>query len=128
VPITALQEIRWTGEGQMKINDYIIYYKGTNNRHFGTGFVVHKKYESCVWEFNPISKQICTIRLRTKPKEICLINIHAPTKNSDEVDKDKFCEEITRIYDRLPESVIKTVLGDTCKNREETNVYAHYWT
>jgi len=114
VSIAALQEIRWTGEGQIKINDYIIYYKGTENRHnFGTGFAFHKNYESCVREFNPISERICTLRLRTKPKEICLINIHAPTENRDEVDKDEFYEKVTRIYDRLPGSVIKIVLGDT---------------
>ncbi|KAL4135669.1 hypothetical protein QTP88_007267 [Uroleucon formosanum] len=113
VLIAALQEIRWTGEGQMKINDYIVYYKGTDyGHHFGTGFAVHKNYESCVREFNPISERICMIRLRTKPKEICLINIHVPTENSDGVDKDEFYEEVTRIYDRVLENVIKIVLGD----------------
>ncbi|XP_029340938.1 craniofacial development protein 2-like [Acyrthosiphon pisum] len=97
----------------MKINDYIVYYKGTDyGHHFGTGFAVHKNYESCVREFNPISERICMIRLRTKPKDICLINIHATTENSDGVDKNEFYEEITRIYDRVPESVIKIVLGD----------------
>lgn len=111
--IAALQEIRWTGKGQMKINDYIVYYKGTDyGHHFGTGFAFHKNYESCVREFNPISERICIIRLRTKPKKICLINIHAPTENSDEVDKDEFYEEVTRIYDRVPENVIKIMLGD----------------
>lgn len=85
-----------------------------DNRHyFGTGFAIYKNYESCVREFNPISKRICTMRLRTKPKKICLINIHAPTENSDEVDKDEFYEEVTRIYDELPGSVIKLVLRDT---------------
>jgi len=34
-------------------------------------------------------------------------------ENSDEVDKDKFYEEVIRIYDGLPRSVIKIVLGDT---------------
>jgi hypothetical protein len=79
----------WTGEGQIKINNYIIYYKGMNNiDHFGTGFEVHKNYESCVRELNPISEQIWTIWVRTKPKKICLINIHALVEISDEVDKD----------------------------------------
>jgi len=75
--------------------------------------VVQKKYESCVREFNPTSERICTIQLRTKPIEICLINIHASTENSDEIDKDEFYEEVTKNYDKLPGSVIKIVLGDT---------------
>lgn len=54
VTIAALQEVRWTGTGQVKINDYIIYYKGMDNtHHFGTGFAVHKDYKMCVEEFNP---------------------------------------------------------------------------
>jgi len=73
--IAALQAIRWTGEGQMKINDYITYYEGMDNRHhFETGFEIHKRYESCVREFNPIAERISTIQLRTKPIEICLVN------------------------------------------------------
>lgn len=74
------------GQGQIKINDYIIYNKGTDNRHFfGTGFAVHKNYESCAHKFNPISERICAIRLKTNVIGICLINIHAPTENSDKV-------------------------------------------
>jgi hypothetical protein len=66
--------------------------------HFGMSFSVYKNYEYCVRKFNPIFKQICTIRLRTKPKEKCLINIRTTTENSCEVNKDEFYEEVTRIY------------------------------
>jgi len=83
VSIAALQEIRWTGEEPIKINDYIIYYKGVETRHhFEPGFAVHKKYEFCVREFNPTSERIYTIRLRTKPIEICLINIYMDQRKS----------------------------------------------
>lgn len=61
--------------------------------HFGTGFAIHKKYESCECKFNSISKRMCTMQLRTKSKEVCLINIHAPTESNDETDKDEFYEE-----------------------------------
>jgi len=54
--------------------------------------------------------------------------IHALTENSDEIDEDEFYEEVSRNYDRLPESVIKIVLGDNkFKNRKETNVQTHFW-
>lgn len=47
--------MRWTGTGQVKINDYIIYYKGMDVAHqFGMGFAVHKNYEMGVKEFNPV--------------------------------------------------------------------------
>lgn len=60
--INCINHVRWTGEGRNKINDFIVYYKGTDNRHhFGMGFAVHKKYESNVNEFNPISERMCTM-------------------------------------------------------------------
>lgn len=33
VTISALQEVRWSGTGQVRVNDYIIYYKGMDDTH-----------------------------------------------------------------------------------------------
>lgn len=55
---------------------------------------------------------MCTMRHRTKPKETCLINIHAPKENSNEIEKDEVIVEITRIYNKFPGNPIKTALGD----------------
>lgn len=62
IDVAALQEIRWTGTGQIRMNDYVLYYKGLNDKHqFGTGFAVHKNLLSSVKEFNPIFERVCTI-------------------------------------------------------------------
>lgn len=92
-----------------------------DNRHyFRMGFAVRKKYESSVSEFNTISERMCTMQLRTTPKKVCLINIYAPTENSDEADKDECYEEITKTYDRLPGTAIKIMLEDAnAKIRKE---------
>jgi len=58
VSIAALQEIRWMGTEQIRIGEYINYYKEMESRHhFGAGFAIHKDYESRVAEFNPISER-----------------------------------------------------------------------
>jgi hypothetical protein len=113
VTIAALQEVRWTGTGQVKINDYIIYYKGLDDtHHFGTGFALHKDYEFCVKEFNPVSERICTIRLDTKPFNIFIINIHAPTECKEEILKEEFYEEVTEVYDSAPRNTVRIIIGD----------------
>ncbi|CAI6371536.1 unnamed protein product [Macrosiphum euphorbiae] len=97
----------------MRMNDYVIYYKGLNDTHqFGTGFAVHKNLLSSVKEFNPISERVCTIKLNTKPMNMFIINIHAPTENKDEIDKDEFFEEVATIYDEAPGNTIKIKVGD----------------
>lgn len=42
VSIAVLQEIQWTGNGQIRIGEYIVYYKGMEDKHhFGTGFAIY---------------------------------------------------------------------------------------
>jgi len=76
IKVVALQEIRWTGAGQLKIGKYIIFYSVTENRHnFGSGFAVH---ESHISEFNPVSERIVVLGINTIPLNIVIICVHAP--------------------------------------------------
>lgn len=43
---------------------------------------------------------------------ILIINMHAPTENMDEIDKDDFYDEPTKMYDDAPGNMIKIVDGD----------------
>jgi len=43
---------------------------------------------------------------------IFIINIHAPTENKEETDKDEFFEDVTTIYDEAPGNTIKIIVGD----------------
>jgi len=58
-----------------------------------------------------ISERICITQFKPKPKELCIINIHASIEYSDETDKNELFEEVTRIDDRLPENAIKIMIG-----------------
>lgn len=113
ITVAALQEIRWTGVGQQTIGDYVIYYSGLQNLHqFGSGFAVRKTLAQQIREFKPISERCSVLRLDTKPINICIINIHAPTEVSGADTKDLFFEELTRVYDDLPKNTIKMLIGD----------------
>lgn len=95
------------------MNDYVIYYKGLDDTHqFGTGFAVHKNLLFSVKEFNPISEHVCTIQLNTKPMNIFIINVHAPTENKDETDKDEIYEYVATIYDEASGNTIKIIVVD----------------
>lgn len=34
IKIAALQKIRWTGTGQLKVGEYVIFFSGLEDRHF----------------------------------------------------------------------------------------------
>lgn len=95
VSIATLQEIRWTGTGQCRIGEYPIYYEGLEDKHhFSTGYAIHRDYESRVAEFKPISERVSAIRVKTTPIDLFIINIHAPTENSEEDVKESFYDEL----------------------------------
>ena len=82
-------------------------------RHaFGCGFAVHESLEPYIKEFNPISERITLLRVDTKPLNIILVCVHAPTETGEENMKDVFYEDLSQIYDKLPGNVIKLVIGD----------------
>ena len=95
--VTALQEMRWTGTGFLEKSHYTIYYSGHPVNHvLGVGFLVSQKMKPAVIGFESISERLCTLRLRGKFRNISLINVHAPTEETAESEKDTFYEAVER--------------------------------
>lgn len=109
VLITALQEIRWPGEGSVKTEGMTLFYSGDkNDRHInGVGFLVNELLLPHVKHFEPVSDRICYIRIADKSGDLILICVYAP---NDE--KEIFYEELERTYDKLPNHCSKILLGD----------------
>jgi len=102
--IIAVQGIRWKGQGQIKKNLYSLYYSCSeqNTGQLGTGFMVKKEIEKNIMSFTPNNEKICTIRLKGKFHNITLINVHAPTEEKMEEEKDKFYDDLQRTFERVP--------------------------
>ena len=111
--ITAIQEMRWKGQGRIRKSNCDIYYSCLNDRHeFGCGFVVGAKLRHRASHFTPVSERIATIRITAKFFNISLICAHAPTEEKDDANKDAFYAELDRAYGRCPSHDVKILLGD----------------
>ena len=65
--ILALQEIRWTGIGNLEKRDCTIFYSCDNKYHIlSTGFLVSKRITHLIIDFKPIAPRICTLRMGEK--------------------------------------------------------------
>lgn len=73
-----------------------------DTHQFGTGFALHKGYESCVKEFNQVSERMCTIPLDTKPLNTLIINIEC----KENIKEKEFYE------DSAPRNTVRFVIGD----------------
>lgn len=112
IDILAIQETKQKGNEIIDIEDYTIFKSGGQNRMLGTGFLVSKRISKSVIEFKPISERICYIRIRGKHRKLSLINLHAPTEEKEEKEKNDYYEIMENVYDSIPRYDIKIILGD----------------
>ncbi|XP_055691300.1 craniofacial development protein 2-like [Lutzomyia longipalpis] len=78
----------------------------------GVGFLVSRKVKPAVIGFKPISERLCTLRVRGKFQNISLINVHAPTEDSSESEKDNLYDLVEQALNACPRYDVKIVLGD----------------
>ena len=111
--ITAIQEIRWTGEGIIDKKNHTIFYSCDRKHHiFGTGFVVNKRIKHLVTNFKAKTLRICKIHVRGLFFNYSLICVHAPTEEKDDDEKDNFYEDLDQIYEECPKRDVKIIIGD----------------
>jgi exonuclease III len=83
-----------------------------NNHEFGTAFLVDSKFNHMVINFTAFNERLCVIRIKGRFFNYSLINIHAPTNDSEEEAKDQFYEQLERAYAACPSHGVKLVMGD----------------
>ncbi|XP_060665604.1 craniofacial development protein 2-like [Drosophila nasuta] len=111
--ITAIQEMRWTGQGCSKRANCDIYYScHAERREFGCGFVVSRRLRHHVSNFTPVSERLATIRVKARFFNLSIICAHAPTEEKDDAVKDAFYARLEDTYDRCPNHDVKIILGD----------------
>jgi hypothetical protein len=55
---------------------------------------------------------ILYLRIKTKFQNVSFINVHSPTEQKEEMEKEAFYQKVEEVYDSCPSNDIKIVLGD----------------
>ena len=74
--------------------------------------MVKKEIAKNIMSFTPINEKICKIRLKGKFHNITVINVHAPTEEKTEEEKDKFYDDLQRTFERVLKHDVVMILGD----------------
>jgi exonuclease III len=86
--------------------------KKKRSREFGMAFVVERNMKRNVLDFKAVDEQMCVLRIKTKFQNLSLINVHVPTEEKEELEKEAFYQKVEEVYDSCPSNNIKIVLGD----------------
>jgi exonuclease III len=109
IAIAAIQETRWD---KLSPQAHIYTSSLANNHEFETAFLVNSKFNHMVKNCTSINERLCVIRIKGRFFNYSLINIHAPTNDSEEEAKDHFYEQLERAYAACPSHDVKLVMGD----------------
>jgi superfamily II helicase len=112
--ITALQEIRWVGQGKIVKKDFTLFYSRSALRTgiYGTRFTVQKKIMKYIFEFVPISERICKLRVKGKFLNTTIINVPMPTEDEDEDVIEGVYSELSQECDKTPNNDTLLIIGD----------------
>ena len=76
------------------------------------GFLVHKDMGSAVLGCRPVSSRLISIRLRTAPFNVTIIQVYAPTSGHDDNEVHNFYRQLQEIIDQTPKKDNLVVQGD----------------
>ncbi|GFN83914.1 craniofacial development protein 2-like protein [Plakobranchus ocellatus] len=108
----GLAEVRWTAAGSMKLNSKTVIYSGVDTHERGVGILFNITTAKSLGSWCPISDTVVVAKLVAKPFNLGIIQVYAPTSDSDHVEVEKFYEEIEKAKGYLKPQDIIIVMGD----------------
>lgn len=114
IPILGVSEMRWPNSGKCNIEEHTVYYSGEDSNYHinGVAFIVSKHVEKCVKSVCYVSDRVIMLQLNSRPVDINLIQVYAPTSVSDEEEIEKFYDTIKSVTDKIKKKDITIIMGD----------------
>lgn len=113
IDITALQEVRWKGEGEVTNQNYTLFYSGGNKQgKNGVGFIVTNKFRKHIIEHKAHSDRISYIRIKMATYNVTLVNVYAPPETTNNEEKEQWYEKLEEVYEQINNRDTIIIAGD----------------
>ena len=95
IDILGIRELRWTGIGEFNSDDYYIYYCGQESlRRNGVAIMANKQVQNAVLGGSLRNDRMISIHFQGKSFNITVIQVYAPTSNTEEAEVERFYEDL----------------------------------
>ena len=101
--LLGISEMRWTGSGKMSKSKLTILYSVHAKEHVrGVGFLLDKETSDSLIGWTPVNDRIITARFQSRHTRTTVVQIYAPTDESDDTIKDTFYDQLQDTFNNIP--------------------------
>ena len=94
-------------------DDHYIYYCGQESlRRNGVAIMVNKRVRNAVLGCNLKNDRMISVCFQGKPFNITVIQVYAPTSNTEEAEDEQFCEDLQDILELTGKIDVLFIIGD----------------
>ena len=113
VDILGISELKRTGMGEFNSDDHYIYYcRQESLRRNGVAIMVKKRVWNAVLGCNLKNDRMISVRFQGKPFKITVIQVYAPTSNTEEAEVEWFYEDLQDLLELTPKNDVLFIIGD----------------
>ena len=113
IEILGISELKWTGMGEFNSDNHYIYYcRQESLRINGAAIMVNKRVRNAVLGCNLKNERTISVRFQGKPFNITVIQVYAPTSNTEEAEVERFYEDLQDLLELTPKKDVLFSIGD----------------
>ena len=114
VNILGISKLKWTGMGEFNSDDHYIYYcRQESLRRNGVAIMVNKRVRNAALGCNVKNDRMISVRFQGQPFNITVIQVYAPSSNTEEAEVERFYEDRFRdLLELTPQKDVLFMIGD----------------
>ena len=95
------------------------------NLKYGVAIIVNKKVRNAVLGCNLKNDRMISVRFQGKPFNTTVIQVYAPTSNTEEAEVEWFYEDLQDFLELTPQNDVFHYRGLECKSRNSRNIWSN---
>ena len=113
IDILGISGLKWTEMGKFNSDDQYIYDCGQESlRRNGVAIIVNKRVRNTVLGCNLKNDRMISVRFQGKPFNTTVIQVYAPTTNTEEVEVEWFYEDLQDLLELTPKTDVLFIIGN----------------